>query len=330
MMVTGVVIGEVNKMSEQQNRKESEIWQACDALVAQGQKVTYKGVGDSLEQLGFCRGSNSDIARYLKTWKQYSDGQLNQPAVVSDPVLKAIASVHQQLQSDAEAEIQAMRVQYADEIEQLREALAGKEALCKEKQEESNQAQEKIQELLKLQQALQNKLQDSRDQLVAVSAKREVEQAYLDEVKNEFSAQKKELIAQFKIKVDELEAVYKEAATQQAKIIEQVKQENTRLIAELNQAVSLQAGAQHWLKKHEGQLDALKNTIQEQVREQQSGKNELQKALVNVDQQQSVLIKGFQQSVVSIKNLCAKVEALEKQVTEKQETQAKKNDLVAN
>ncbi|MES2211983.1 MAG: DNA-binding protein, partial [Pseudomonadota bacterium] len=53
----------------QQSRKEFEVWQACNALQAEGQKITYRALGDKLVVLGYKRGSNSEIFRYLSTWR---------------------------------------------------------------------------------------------------------------------------------------------------------------------------------------------------------------------------------------------------------------------
>jgi hypothetical protein len=52
-----------------QSRKEREVWEACEVLESQQEKLTYKAIGDKLVEMGHCRGSNSDICRYLSTWK---------------------------------------------------------------------------------------------------------------------------------------------------------------------------------------------------------------------------------------------------------------------
>lgn len=53
-----------------QSRKEKEVWQVCDSLLKSNTKITYQSVGDTLLKLGFCRGSNSDLCRYITTWKK--------------------------------------------------------------------------------------------------------------------------------------------------------------------------------------------------------------------------------------------------------------------
>ncbi|MFO1258927.1 MAG: hypothetical protein U1E78_11035 [Gammaproteobacteria bacterium] len=52
------------------SRKEREVWQVCDALEKISEKITYQAVGDHLLKLGFRRGSNSDLCRYISTWRK--------------------------------------------------------------------------------------------------------------------------------------------------------------------------------------------------------------------------------------------------------------------
>ena len=53
-----------------QSRKEKEVWAACDRLKKQGKKLTYRALGDMLIAMGYCRGSHSDLYRYLSSWKE--------------------------------------------------------------------------------------------------------------------------------------------------------------------------------------------------------------------------------------------------------------------
>lgn len=67
------------------SRKEREVWQVCDALEKNSEKITYQAVGDHLLKLGFCRGSNSDLCRYISTWKKSK--------TTADQVIKHTTSV---------------------------------------------------------------------------------------------------------------------------------------------------------------------------------------------------------------------------------------------
>lgn len=52
-------------------RKEKEVWEACQALEKSKANITYYAIGEQLIKLGYKRGSNSDIRRYLTTWKKH-------------------------------------------------------------------------------------------------------------------------------------------------------------------------------------------------------------------------------------------------------------------
>ena len=63
-------------------RKEKEVWEACCSLKRSNNPLTYYAIGEQLIKLGYKRGSNSDIRRYLTTWKKYN----------TSPVLQTTAS----------------------------------------------------------------------------------------------------------------------------------------------------------------------------------------------------------------------------------------------
>lgn len=57
-------------MTGPRRSKEQAVWEACEALTKQGARITYRNIAEKLVELGYNRGSNSDICRYLLTWKQ--------------------------------------------------------------------------------------------------------------------------------------------------------------------------------------------------------------------------------------------------------------------
>src|SRR5579872_7592088 len=67
-----------NKIRLPNTRKEKEVWDACDQINADKQPITYYAIGEKLMAMGCKRGSNSDIRRYLKTWRK---SQLSVPAI---------------------------------------------------------------------------------------------------------------------------------------------------------------------------------------------------------------------------------------------------------
>lgn len=61
----------LNRKINARTRKEKEVWEACEYLKTHQKKITYYAIGEQLINFGYKRGSNSDIRRYLTTWKQY-------------------------------------------------------------------------------------------------------------------------------------------------------------------------------------------------------------------------------------------------------------------
>ncbi len=51
--------------------KEIQVWRVCDALLSENKRITYQSIGEHLLTMGLKRGSNSDICRYLASWKKH-------------------------------------------------------------------------------------------------------------------------------------------------------------------------------------------------------------------------------------------------------------------
>lgn len=51
--------------------KEEQVWQVCDSLYTENKRITYQSIGERLLSLGLKRGSNTDICRYLASWKKF-------------------------------------------------------------------------------------------------------------------------------------------------------------------------------------------------------------------------------------------------------------------
>ncbi len=92
------------------SRKEKEVWQACDQLSAEGNSITYQGVGERLVELGYKRGSNSDIYRYLTSWKTMKERTdlakqvplTSRPLInQADPLQSAIEQIRQDIWLEA-------------------------------------------------------------------------------------------------------------------------------------------------------------------------------------------------------------------------------------
>lgn len=78
---------------EPRTRKEKAVWEACDILVANSQTPTYLAIGEQLVKLGYKRGSNSDIRRYLTSWKDGNPAaKPSSPKVTDSRPLPLLAS----------------------------------------------------------------------------------------------------------------------------------------------------------------------------------------------------------------------------------------------
>ncbi len=104
------------------SRKEMEVWQACDQLASEGNLITYQRVGDRLVKLGYRRGSNSDIHRYLTTWKKMkhrtkaSSNAVPSPLpfLEGDPIASAVEQFKQEIWESANQEMEVLRAELAE------------------------------------------------------------------------------------------------------------------------------------------------------------------------------------------------------------------------
>ncbi len=96
-----------------QSRKEKEVWQACDELASEKALITYQAVGDRLVQLGYRRGSNSDIYRYLTSWKKMQGRKKTNQQEVA--VLKAALAEWDADLAETKARLQALEAQLSEE-----------------------------------------------------------------------------------------------------------------------------------------------------------------------------------------------------------------------
>lgn len=77
-----------------QSRKEREVWLACDSILADGELLSYQAIGEKLIEMGYRRGSNSDIHRYLKTYKQHKASDHNNEAAELKSQLATLEKTH--------------------------------------------------------------------------------------------------------------------------------------------------------------------------------------------------------------------------------------------
>lgn len=96
-----------------QSRKEREVWQACDSLLDEGEFLSYQAIGERLIVLGYKRGSNSDIHRYLKTYKDNNNSSPSSPSDSSRQVVelkKRISTIQSQYSALEQAHKNALKL----------------------------------------------------------------------------------------------------------------------------------------------------------------------------------------------------------------------------
>jgi chromosome segregation ATPase len=121
-------------MRQPSTRREKEIWQVCDALWAEFgdfKFLTGDVIAEQLLELGYKKGSPNERYKYRSTWKETRGvktelEQVSQPATFSDPIQRAVFSVQQGLQAEAQAEfkpqLELLKNQLEAEQQQLQQA----------------------------------------------------------------------------------------------------------------------------------------------------------------------------------------------------------------
>lgn len=112
------------------SRKEIEVWKACDQLSSEGFQITYQAVGERLLKLGYKRGSNSDIHRYLTTWKTMKDRtQISQAPSETfflsntlDPISDAVEQFKREIWDAAQKEVEQLKKQLQEKTTALLQA----------------------------------------------------------------------------------------------------------------------------------------------------------------------------------------------------------------
>ncbi len=141
--------------TQPQTRKETEVWNACQTLWEEGvtiEQMTGLVIADRLQQLGYRRGSNTDIHRFKKTWvvaKQV--GQLPEEPIktanqLSSPIAIAVAKVETELskqlkekQTQIEQNAQEQIEHYQQLAQRATQGLEANQALLNDLQEQNRQ-----------------------------------------------------------------------------------------------------------------------------------------------------------------------------------------------
>lgn len=110
-------------------RRERDIWQVCDALVAAGtpgHKVTGDAIREQLLSLGLSKGSPNEIYKYRKSWRE-ARGIIEEDyrfptqeqIILTDPLARAVEMVRNEIRNEAQTEIESIRKESVEETRLL-------------------------------------------------------------------------------------------------------------------------------------------------------------------------------------------------------------------
>ena len=147
-------------MNIPKTRKEREVWQALQSLQADGlrlEDMIGEVIGDRLLQLGYNRGSSTDIYRYKRTFIaafQSPDKLESVPstAILSDPITQAAAALKAKITQESQLELkrnqETAQHQYHELLRRYDMERQQHQALQKTYEHTCEQAQQWQQEML--------------------------------------------------------------------------------------------------------------------------------------------------------------------------------------
>lgn len=187
-------------------RREQEVWQACDdlwAIFGDLASLTGDAIRERLLSLGKSRGSPNEIYRYRKTWslsrKLTKEHTQSGDMLDCDPISRAVKLVHENLQSEAALQIEALKTDFTQE-------LANKDALI-------NQEKANLARLVEEFTSCQNELVTLKKELRELSEKLTAEVMTRTAVERELSASKATIVQanlSYNQTVDEIKHAYEQ------------------------------------------------------------------------------------------------------------------------
>ena len=154
-------------MQEAVTRREREVWQACDTLWQQGEKLTGDALREQLATLGYAKGSFTEIYKYRKTWSR-SRGQdarflsAKPSTVLPDPITRAVTAMREELQAEAAATIQQMQQEAEQALQEVSTRLETTEQCLVHLQADYANKQQEGAALKEQLQTLQQRLEEER------------------------------------------------------------------------------------------------------------------------------------------------------------------------
>lgn len=140
------------KLSFELTPKEKAVWEICDDFYQHGQRITYQSVAKALIQNGQKRGSNSDLCRFINSWKDNKKTSTPQRPTTTETAptppqpgtpSNRIESYYQTIWDQADHAIEEIQQNAFDTIALLEQQKAElNEALCLKEQEMNEMSKE--------------------------------------------------------------------------------------------------------------------------------------------------------------------------------------------
>ena len=266
-------------MDKPRTRKEQEVWQACDDLLAMGKavkEITGEAIGVRLRELKYKAGSTTQRYQFRDSWMaarglSREDVRSLEPNELTDPIARATAVYKEGLERELQKE-------YEQKYQSL-------EALVAERQAEADQWQAKCSEL-------QIKLQDSQQQNDNVSQRYKIQSDNLQSIheenislKSSVSEQEKQLTA-LQVMLEKREAQYleekKTLSSRFDAVLEEFKVNYQQQVSDLRESAEEQ---RHRLMLDNDQLKTENKKLFSDVSELQCAKRELEASVQHLQQQ---------------------------------------------
>lgn len=279
------------------SRKEREVWKACEALWESGlpvEAITGEKIAWQLLELGFKRGSNSDLYRYKKSWlleKQpvMQECVQQQP---TDRISRAASALREEIIAELKEEQQTQRTELESKIDQLQQKQAEAEDTILSLQTQLQIRQEEVEQLVADKQALCTS-EVSLKQTIAIH--QEKQQMLLQQLNSEQKL--------FETTIEQLNTQHLQMASDMAQQIDAAKTWN-------------EEQRHHWIVVHDAlrqenkKLAATQLKLQAQLQEKEQQALSLKQSLKAIEGQR----QGFRQEVIQmVQNLKSHVPTLQQQ-----------------
>jgi chromosome segregation ATPase len=325
-------------MQSAMTRREREVWEACDDQWSQNmpfKKMTGDIIRDHLASLGYNKGSFTEIYKYRKTWEKSRNISLQNhseqtPPLVplTDPINRAVQHVREEIQAEAQVEIDNIREKAQQEVTDLTSRY---QVLQKSHDDLYNSFEKMKLEQEKLQQdnvslleetshfeiqigKYETRVQMQEDEYKRFQSQKESQLAELKKITQQeidrLQQQHEKTCAQYQQDVESLKIMIEEQRHQSIITIDQLKVSCQKLEVEIEKTRAHDKALRDWNQNLQQNLHQLQKEIKE--------KNAIHEQLKNAYQESQTLIN--QQDV--------KMNYLEKTVEQNQQAKEEEQKLI--